>query len=84
MEEVKKLSRNIKKTKVVWKIPSRCFYEYTFQTQQFLESIDSYEYFGISDDSIKQVVIDDLVMKFRHDLNSLIFGDPAGNFPKEE
>lgn len=55
-----------------------CDYQYKFSTNQWLEKIDNYEYFGIAHNEVKQRVIDSLVNEFRISLNSVIFGDPAG------
>jgi hypothetical protein len=78
IESKKELSYNIERIKVDMMIPTRCHYVYKFNHNQWLESIDNYEYFGIDHDRIKQIVIDDLVMEFRHSLNNVVFGDPAG------
>lgn len=50
-----------------------CLYQYNFKTNQWLESIDNYEYFGIEHSDIKQKVIDSLVNEFRIILNDAIF-----------
>jgi len=75
---VKKLSFNIERVKVDMEIPTRCHYLYKFTTNQWLESIDSFRVFGIDDDYIKEVLVDHLVMEFKHALNNVVFGDPAG------
>jgi len=75
MEGEKKLSYNIERVDVEG---FRCRYVYKFSTNQWLESIDNMDYFGIDHDTIKQNVIDDLVNEFRLSLNNVIFGDPAG------
>ena len=77
-ESKKKLSYNIERVKVDMEVPTRCHYNYKFTSQQYLENIDNYEYFGIHHDSIKQTVLDGLVNEFRLSLNNIIFGDPAG------
>lgn len=54
-------------------------YIYKFRCSQYLEKIDdlssmsSYTY-----NEIKQMVVDNLVNEFRHALNQVVFGDPAG------
>ncbi len=74
----KKLSYNIERTKVDVQIPIVCHYTYKFTSEQWLENIDSYEFLGVDHDSIKQIFVDNLVMEFRHSLNNVVFGDPAG------
>ena len=74
----KKLSYNIERTDVDMVMPARCHYIYKFTNNQWLENIDNMDYFGIDHNSIKQVVIDSLVCEFRHALNNVVFGDPAG------
>jgi len=76
LELKKKLSYNIERTGAEMEIPTRCHYVYKFTNTQWLESID--EYPGIDPDSIKRVVIEQLVMEFKHALNNVVFGDPAG------
>jgi hypothetical protein len=71
----KKLSGNIERTKVDG---FSCLYQYTFSTNQWLESVDNMEYFNIDHNSTKQIVIDSLVDQFRLALNSVVFGDPVG------
>lgn len=78
IEPVKKLSHNIERIGVDMMWPPKCKYIYKFDSHQWLESIDNYSSLGIDQDSIKQIFIDNLVMEFRHSLNSIVFGDPAG------
>jgi hypothetical protein len=78
MEEKKKLSYNIERTSVDMEVPTRCHYVYKFVNNQWLESIDNFEYFGIDHNSVKQILIDNLVNEFRISLNNVVFGDPAG------
>ena len=61
-------------------IITHCRYIYEFNNSQFLESIDEqpWKYFGIDHDSIKQIVIHNLVEEFRISLNQVVYGDPAG------
>jgi hypothetical protein len=77
MEEVivkRKLSSRIERTNLRgW----TCDYQYNFSTNQWLESVDSMEYFGISHNDLKQKVIDSLVDEFRRSLNAVVFSDPA-------
>ncbi len=75
LESKKKLAYNLKRTDV--DLHSRCHYQYDFTHRQWLESIDSYSYFGLDDDDIKQTVIDGLVTEFRLALNNVVFVDPA-------
>lgn len=78
MEEItvkKKLSYNIDRTDLKG---FTCYYQYKFSTNQWLESVDNYEYFGIKHNEVKQSVIDSLVDEFRIALNAVVFGDPAG------
>ncbi len=78
MEEIvvkKKLSHNIERTGLR---DFNCNYLYKFSTNQWLENVDSYEYFGILHNETKQKIIDSLVEDFRISLNNVIFGDPAG------
>lgn len=82
MEAKKKLSRNIERVDVEMNVPTNCKYVYKFNTSQWLESIDNYEYFGIDHDSVKETVIEGLVSEFRCALNNVVFGDPAGNVKK--
>lgn len=74
----KKLSYNIVRTKVDVQMPIVCHYTYKFTSNQWLENIDSHEYLGIDHDSIKQMFVDSLIMEFKHALNNVVFGDPAG------
>lgn len=78
IEPIKKLSYNIERIGVDMLMYPKCKYIYKFDSSQWLESIDDYSYFNIDHDDIKQRVIDQLVMEFRHSLNNVIFGDPAG------
>lgn len=77
MKEKKKLSYNIERVKVE---EFRCIYNYKFSTNQWLESIDNMEYFGISHNDLKEKVIEQLVNEFRISLNNVVFGDPTGIF----
>ena len=78
IEIKKQLSYNIERVDVDMTVPTRCHYVYKFNHNQWLESIDNFEFFGISHDSIKEKVIDGLVMEFRLALNNVVFGDSAG------
>jgi hypothetical protein len=71
----RKLSSRIKRTNLRgW----MCDYQYNFSTNQWLESVDNMEYFGISHNDLKQKLIDSLVDEFRISLNAVVFDDPAG------
>lgn len=78
MEDNKKLTYNIKRVKVQYDIPIKCYYEYKFNANYFLESMDEYKTFNLDEYEYKQMVIDNLVNEFRISLNSAVFGDPAG------
>ena len=73
--EKKKLSYNIERIKVEG---FKCFYKYEFSTNQWLEFIDNFEGFGIDNNSIKEIAIENLVSEFKIALNNVIYGDPAG------
>ena len=73
--EKKKLSYCIERTKAE---VFRCYYTYKFSTDQWLEAIDDPSYFGISQNDLKEKVIEKLTHEFRTALNQVIFGDPAG------
>ena len=78
MEEIivkKKLSHRIERTDLRGFV---CNYQYKFSTNQWLESVDNMEYFGIPHNEVKEKVIDSLVEEFRICLNAVVFGDPAG------
>lgn len=77
MEEKKKLSYNIERFKVE---EFRCICNYKFSTNQWLESVDNMEYFGISHNDFKEKVIEQLVNEFRISLNNVVFGDLTGRF----
>ena len=80
IEPIKKLSHNIERTGVDMLMYPKCKYTYKFNSSHWLDDIDDYSNskFNISSDDIKQTIIDQLVMEFRHSLNSVVFGDPAG------
>ena len=75
IEEKKQLSFNIKRTEVKG---FKCYYQYEFSTNQWLESID--KIFDLNENDIKEKVIDSLVNEFKIALNNVVFGDPAGRF----
>lgn len=78
MEEIvvkKKLSHRIERTGLR---EFTCDYQYKFSTNQWLETVDNLEYFGIQHNEVKQIVVDSLVEEFRICLNAVVFGDPAG------
>lgn len=75
LEENKKLSHCIERIKVR---AFKCDYIYKFSTSQCLENVDSFAYFGIEDYIVKQQLIEQLLMKFKHSLNSVMFGDSVG------
>ena len=78
IESSKKLSRNIERVDINMMYPPKCKYIYKFDSYQWLESVDDYSCLGIDHDSVKQILIDGIVMEFRHALNTVMFGDPAG------
>ncbi len=71
----KKLSHRIERTGLR---DFTCDYQYKFSTNEWLETVNNYEYFGITHNDFKQRVIDLLVDEFRISLNAVVFGDPAG------
>lgn len=77
METNKKLSRSIERIGYD-SLSNKCKYVYKFDNTQWLESIDNYEYFNISHNSTKQIVIDTIILEFKLALNAIVFGDPAG------
>jgi hypothetical protein len=87
LESKKKLSYNIERTDIIIDIPLRCKYIYKFQTSQLLENIDKVDWSSVKHDEYKEKVIDYLLMEFKHALNNVVFGDPAGkdyvNYMKE-
>ena len=72
MEWIKKLSLNIER-KDYDLLSSKCIYNYQFSSRQFLENIDDYGYFGINHDSIKELVIEGLIVDFKLELENIIF-----------
>lgn len=70
MKIISKLSWNIERTDVIGFINH---YNYKFTSSQWLEKIDNPEYFGISHDSLKQKVINQLVDEFRMSLNKIVY-----------
>ena len=78
MEQNKKLSHCIERGEHSIETWSNK-YTYTFQSTQYLESIDDFS--GLSSytyDEIRQMHIDALVKEFEFALNQVVFGDPAG------
>jgi len=71
----KKLSHKINRTGLR---DFTCDYQYNFSSNQWLEDVDNYEYFGITHNEFKQKVIDYLVDEFRISLNNVVFGVPGG------
>lgn len=77
----KKISNNIEKEKYDF-LSNSFIYNYKFRTNQDLEQIDNFEYFGIDYDSMKRKVIENLIDEFRIQLNIAIFGVESENFKK--
>ena len=58
-------------------IPARWKYKYEFDSSQLLSDVDEqpWKYFGIKQESIKEILIDNLVAEFKVFLNKEVFGE---------
>lgn len=53
-------------------------YSYKFRSKHDLEKLENLYTGSYSNKDFKELIIDHLLMEFKHDLNAVIFGDPAG------
>ena len=74
----KRLSSNIRREPDTIGSEFRLIHTYRFTCPQYLEAVDNFEDFGIPHNEVKERLVEQLVEGFRHELNLVVFGDPAG------